>query len=167
MPLPAILYKLTAHPALPLCPVSQSCFPSPNFLRTRRSRCSKAKSMRRTGRRLRCASQGWASSRRGAPQPNKLACSTKRQNELRFSSHSSVGLPCSSVIATARWPPPSRRCLRRLQGCFRHLRTMFQELEEIRPFEILKSQGDRVNYLLTKQAKIVAMTCTHAALKRK
>ncbi|KAL4443940.1 hypothetical protein ABPG75_011677 [Micractinium tetrahymenae] len=53
------------------------------------------------------------------------------------------------------------------QGCFRHLRVMFQELEEIRPFEILKSQGDRVNYLMTKQAKIVAMTCTHAALKRK
>ncbi|PSC68726.1 Intron-binding aquarius [Micractinium conductrix] len=53
------------------------------------------------------------------------------------------------------------------QGCFRHLRTMFQELEEIRPFELLKSQGDRVNYLMTKQAKIVAMTCTHAALKRK
>ena len=30
----------------------------------------------------------------------------------------------------------------------------------------LQSQGDRVNYLMTKQAKIVAMTCTHAALKR-
>lgn len=43
---------------------------------------------------------------------------------------------------------------------------MFQELEETRPFELLKSQRDRVNYLTTKQAKIVAMTCTHAALKR-
>lgn len=53
------------------------------------------------------------------------------------------------------------------QGCFRHLRTMFRELEEIRPFELLKSSADRVNYLMTKQAKIVAMTCTHAALKRK
>lgn len=28
---------------------------------------------------------------------------------------------------------------------------MFQELEEIRPFELLKSQADRVNYLMTKQ----------------
>ena len=37
----------------------------------------------------------------------------------------------------------------------------------MRPFEVLKSQGDRINYLLTKQAKIVAMTCTHAALKRR
>ena len=52
-------------------------------------------------------------------------------------------------------------------GCFRHLRSLFQELEECRAFELLKTQNDRVNYLLTKQAKIIAMTCTHAALKRK
>lgn len=56
--------------------------------------------------------------------------------------------------------------MERARGCFRHLRTMFQELEEIRPFEMLKGQADRVNYLSTKQAKVVAMTCTHAALKR-
>ena len=31
---------------------------------------------------------------------------------------------------------------------------------------LLQGQADRVNYLMTKQAKIVAMTCTHAALKR-
>jgi intron-binding protein aquarius len=36
-----------------------------------------------------------------------------------------------------------------------------------RAFELLKSTADRANYLMTKQAKIVAMTCTHAALKRK
>lgn len=53
------------------------------------------------------------------------------------------------------------------RGCFRHLRTIFQELEECRAFELLKGQADRVNYLMTKQAKIVAMTCTHAALKRR
>ncbi|GAB2295857.1 hypothetical protein Dimus_030008 [Dionaea muscipula] len=53
------------------------------------------------------------------------------------------------------------------RGCFRHLKTMFQELEECRAFELLKSTVDRSNYLMTKQAKIVAMTCTHAALKRK
>lgn len=39
------------------------------------------------------------------------------------------------------------------QGCFRHLRTMFRELEEIRPFELLKSSADRVNYLVTKQVR--------------
>ncbi|KAJ3709379.1 hypothetical protein LUZ61_013084 [Rhynchospora tenuis] len=53
------------------------------------------------------------------------------------------------------------------KGCFRHLSTTFQELEECRAFELLKSTADRANYLMTKQAKIVAMTCTHAALKRK
>lgn len=57
--------------------------------------------------------------------------------------------------------------MRRARGCFRHLRTMFTELEECRAFELLKGQGDRSNYLFTKQAKIVAMTCTHAALKRR
>eukprot|EP00002_Diphylleia_rotans_P007289 TRINITY_DN1680_c0_g1_i2.p1 TRINITY_DN1680_c0_g1~~TRINITY_DN1680_c0_g1_i2.p1 ORF type:complete len:1430 (+),score=347.90 TRINITY_DN1680_c0_g1_i2:54-4343(+) len=53
------------------------------------------------------------------------------------------------------------------QGCFRHLKKIFTELEECRAFELLRSQGDRTNYLLTKQAKIIAMTCTHAALKRR
>ncbi|XP_058096767.1 uncharacterized protein LOC131242257 [Magnolia sinica] len=57
--------------------------------------------------------------------------------------------------------------MRAAKGCFRHLTTMFQELEECRAFELLKSTADRANYLMTKQAKIVAMTCTHAALKRK
>ncbi|CAL8471736.1 g11278 [Coccomyxa elongata] len=57
--------------------------------------------------------------------------------------------------------------MERARGCWRHLRTMFQELEECRAFELLKGQADRVNYLMTKQAKIVAMTCTHAALKRR
>lgn len=57
--------------------------------------------------------------------------------------------------------------MRSAKGCFRHLKTMFQELEECRAFELLKSTVDRSNYLMTKQAKIVAMTCTHAALKRK
>jgi intron-binding protein aquarius len=32
---------------------------------------------------------------------------------------------------------------------------------------LLQGQADRVNYLMTKQAKVVAMTCTHAALKRR
>eukprot|EP00803_Ostreobium_quekettii_P001943 evm.model.scf_2381.2 EVM.evm.TU.scf_2381.2 scf_2381:10191-21993(-) len=57
--------------------------------------------------------------------------------------------------------------MEKARGCFRHLKTMFQELEECRAFELLKGQADRVNYLMTKQAKIVAMTCTHAALKRR
>jgi hypothetical protein len=40
-------------------------------------------------------------------------------------------------------------------------------VQECRAFELLRGQADRVNYLVTKHAKIVAMTCTHAALKRR
>jgi intron-binding protein aquarius len=56
--------------------------------------------------------------------------------------------------------------MRVAEQCFYHLQSIFVELEEARPFELLKTQGERVSYLTTKQAKIVAMTCTHAALKR-
>ncbi|KAJ1972819.1 hypothetical protein H4R35_004465 [Dimargaris xerosporica] len=52
-------------------------------------------------------------------------------------------------------------------GCFRHIHRMFTELEELQAFELLRTNYDRSNYLLTKEAKIVAMTCTHAALKRR
>lgn len=52
-------------------------------------------------------------------------------------------------------------------SCFAELQTTFVELEECRPFELLRSYKDRSNYLLTKHAKIIAMTCTHAAIKRK
>jgi intron-binding protein aquarius len=40
-------------------------------------------------------------------------------------------------------------------------------VQECRAFELLRGQADRVNYLVTKHAKVVAMTCTHAALKRR
>ncbi|XP_006823851.1 RNA helicase aquarius [Saccoglossus kowalevskii] len=53
------------------------------------------------------------------------------------------------------------------EGCFRHLRKIFTELEEFRAFELLRSGADRSKYLLIKEAKIIAMTCTHAALKRR
>jgi intron-binding protein aquarius len=42
----------------------------------------------------------------------------------------------------------------------------FNELSEYRPLELLRSQRQRTDYLLTKQARIVAMTCTHAAIAR-
>uniref|UniRef100_H2ZD58 Intron-binding protein aquarius n=1 Tax=Ciona savignyi TaxID=51511 RepID=H2ZD58_CIOSA len=52
------------------------------------------------------------------------------------------------------------------QGCFRYIRNIFTQLEEFRAFELLRSGLDRSRYLLVKSAKIIAMTCTHAALKR-
>lgn len=51
-------------------------------------------------------------------------------------------------------------------GCQRHLAKLFSELEDIRPFEILRQQRDRANYLLIKEARIIAMTSTHAAMRR-
>lgn len=51
-------------------------------------------------------------------------------------------------------------------GGYRHISAIFSELSDIRPFELLHSSRDRQNYLLTKEARIVAMTSTHAAIKR-
>ncbi|XP_013382213.1 intron-binding protein aquarius-like isoform X1 [Lingula anatina] len=53
------------------------------------------------------------------------------------------------------------------EGCFRHVKRIFTQLEEFRAFELLRSGSDRSKYLLVKEAKIIAMTCTHAALKRR
>lgn len=52
-------------------------------------------------------------------------------------------------------------------GCFSYISKIFTQLEEFRAFELLRSGLDRSKYLLVKEAKIIAMTCTHAALKRK
>uniref|UniRef100_A0A5F9C7S8 RNA helicase aquarius n=1 Tax=Oryctolagus cuniculus TaxID=9986 RepID=A0A5F9C7S8_RABIT len=52
------------------------------------------------------------------------------------------------------------------EGCFRHIKKIFTQLEEFRASELLRSGLDRSKYLLVKEAKIIAMTCTHAALKR-
>ncbi|KAL2002247.1 hypothetical protein VTN02DRAFT_363 [Thermoascus thermophilus] len=51
-------------------------------------------------------------------------------------------------------------------GCQRHIDKVFSELEDIRPFEILRLPRDKANYLLVKEARIVAMTSTHAAMRR-
>jgi len=52
------------------------------------------------------------------------------------------------------------------KGCFRYLENIFQQLKEFKAFEMLRSGLERTRYLLVKEAKIIAMTCTHAALKR-
>ena len=51
-------------------------------------------------------------------------------------------------------------------GCQRHINKIFMELEDIRPFEILRNSRDKANYLLIKEARIIAMTSTHAAMRR-
>ncbi|KAH1650344.1 hypothetical protein KXV89_002738 [Aspergillus fumigatus] len=52
------------------------------------------------------------------------------------------------------------------EGCQRHIDKIFSELEDIRPFEILRQSRDKANYLLVKEARIIAMTSTHAAMRR-
>ncbi|KAF2871885.1 hypothetical protein BDV95DRAFT_676824 [Massariosphaeria phaeospora] len=53
-----------------------------------------------------------------------------------------------------------------VEGCYHHVKKIFAELEDIRPFEILRNPRDKANYLLVKEARIVAMTSTHAAMRR-
>ncbi|KAJ2489397.1 hypothetical protein IWW37_004019 [Coemansia sp. RSA 2050] len=57
--------------------------------------------------------------------------------------------------------------IRVAEGCYRYIESIFDELGDIQPFELLRNNAERSNYLLTNQARIVAMTCTHAALKRR
>ncbi|KAM3514890.1 hypothetical protein MY11210_001495 [Beauveria gryllotalpidicola] len=52
------------------------------------------------------------------------------------------------------------------EGCYRHIEKIFSELADILPFEILRRERDKANYLLTSEARIVAMTTTHAAMRR-
>lgn len=53
------------------------------------------------------------------------------------------------------------------ESCYRYIRNIFEQLEQVRAFELLRTNQDRSNYLLVKEAKIVALTCTHAAIKRR
>ncbi|KAF2712625.1 P-loop containing nucleoside triphosphate hydrolase protein [Pleomassaria siparia CBS 279.74] len=66
------------------------------------------------------------------------------------------------------FPPDSSReeILDIVQGCYYHVKKIFAELEDIRPFEILRNPRDKANYLLVKEARIIAMTSTHAAMRR-
>ena len=52
------------------------------------------------------------------------------------------------------------------KGCQHHIDRIFSELEDIRPFEILRNNRDKTNYLMIKEARIIAMTSTHAAMRR-
>ncbi|KAK4893519.1 hypothetical protein LTR27_008202 [Elasticomyces elasticus] len=58
-------------------------------------------------------------------------------------------------------------CIEVTRGCERHIGKIFEELAAIRPFEILKREKEKADYLLVSQARIVAMTATHAAMKRR
>ncbi|KAJ3325409.1 hypothetical protein HDV06_004268 [Boothiomyces sp. JEL0866] len=50
---------------------------------------------------------------------------------------------------------------------YAHIEHLFRECEQVRPFELLRTNKERANYLLVKEARIIAMTSTHASLKRR
>ena len=55
------------------------------------------------------------------------------------------------------------------QYCYKYwyyIESIFNELKSCHVFELLRTFKDRCQYLLTKQSKIIAMTCTHAAMNR-
>ncbi|XP_068154330.1 RNA helicase aquarius [Drosophila tropicalis] len=83
-----------------------------------------------------------------------------------------TGFPFSKFFADAPQPlfkvgKPFDELMTIAQSNFRYISDIFTELEEFRAFELLRTGLDRSKYLLVKEAKIIAMTCTHAALKRK
>lgn len=52
------------------------------------------------------------------------------------------------------------------RGCHHHINKLFADLAVIRPFELLRHPRDQSNHLLTSTARIIAMTSTHAAIRR-
>ena len=55
----------------------------------------------------------------------------------------------------------------RARACVACIDDLFAELREYRPFELLRTNRHRTDYILTHEARVVAMTCTHAALMRR
>ena len=53
-----------------------------------------------------------------------------------------------------------------IHGCEHHISKVFTSLEDIRPFEVLRHNHDKTNYLMIKEARIIAMTSTYAAMRR-
>jgi intron-binding protein aquarius len=52
------------------------------------------------------------------------------------------------------------------RACLQKVDDIFSELAEYRPLELLRSQKQRADYIIMSQARVVAMTCTHAAIAR-
>lgn len=96
--------------------------------------------------------------------------------QVASSEESSVGeiveaFPFHNFFADAPQPlfPPDadrEKTLDVVHGCYRHVSKIFSELADILPFELLRRERDKANYLLTNEARIVAMTTTHAAIRR-
>ncbi|CAI5955030.1 unnamed protein product [Closterium sp. NIES-65] len=109
----------------------------------------------------------------------RLAVTLGRPSDVAYTCESAPTSGCCTCSPGGRhlWPSEApgfkmtgasyAQDMRMAESCFEFLKGMFQELEECRAFELFKTTADRSNYLMARQAKVVAMTCTHAALKRR
>lgn len=52
-----------------------------------------------------------------------------------------------------------------LHEYFEIIKEIFKKLQTYQPFEVLKSSKEKANYMLAKQAKVVAMTATYLAMR--
>lgn len=125
----------------------------------------------------------------GAPGAHGSSCETAdyfnlvyvkptwaRYQEILNSEDSTVGdiitkFPFHHYFSNAPQPlfpsgAPKAQVVELIHGCYRHIEKIFAELDDIRPFEILRNARDKANYLLVKEARIIAMTSTHAAMRR-
>ncbi|KAJ1503061.1 hypothetical protein HMI54_002450 [Coelomomyces lativittatus] len=62
--------------------------------------------------------------------------------------------------------PPNEQIDSIFDACWHYLVSLFDDISQSRAFEVLKSDWDKANLLLARDAKIVAMTTTYASLKR-
>ncbi|KAI9190209.1 hypothetical protein H9P43_001642 [Blastocladiella emersonii ATCC 22665] len=53
------------------------------------------------------------------------------------------------------------------EACWQHLASMMHDVAQSRAFEVLKTDRDKANLLIGREARIVAMTTTYASLKRR
>ncbi|KAH8895079.1 P-loop containing nucleoside triphosphate hydrolase protein [Thozetella sp. PMI_491] len=100
---------------------------------------------------------------------------TKFNNDIKTEDSSSEDIikafPFHYFFADAPqplFPPEADRetVLDIANGCYHHISKIFSELADAQPFEILRRDRDKANYLLTSEARIIAMTSTHAAMRR-
>mmetsp|Transcript_43311 Transcript_43311/g.49029 ORF Transcript_43311/g.49029 Transcript_43311/m.49029 type:complete len:1460 (-) Transcript_43311:1109-5488(-) len=117
---------------------------------------------------------------RGADGSSSYTCETAdyfrklhiEGNKSKFESEAKMaGLTLDNDLVSESFPfkkyfKVEHTTLKEATAHFVTLDNIFSELAEYRPFELLRSQRQRADYLINKQARVVAMTCTHAAIAR-
>lgn len=156
---------------LPIPPLPTGLEPTPSVIL---NQTNKQRSMYKTNNISRASSIYAAASEEGAAA--RIAYRQKLANQVKDLSPSVLKqtFPFRQYFANApggvdRIFPDHGTAIEyvnQIEACFRHLSDIFDELQSYRAFELLRSHRSRTDYMLVKQARIVAMTCTHAAIMR-